>query len=141
MKENKPMKTIGKWFMLILMILTGLLFISNIYVLGNTEAAVAMHDDLPRSAGAWLANSKVLKCFAVGILYLVGAYGILRKRYSLALAGILGCALFVGFYVFQIIMWANIHPRMWTDFAIFGGVSLMIGLFSWWHWRQRVHRV
>jgi hypothetical protein len=31
----------------ILMIVNGLFFISNIYVLGDTQAALAMHGDLP----------------------------------------------------------------------------------------------
>jgi hypothetical protein len=130
-------KKIGTTIILILMILNGLFFVSNIYVLGNTEAAIEMHDDLPRSASALLANAKVIDCFIVGILYLVAAYGIIREKYSLALAGVVGCVLFVGLYVFQLIMWAGEHPRMWLDFAIFGGLSLLLGVYSWWNWRKR----
>lgn len=129
----------GKWIILILMILSGLLFISNIYVLGNREAAIAMHDDLPRSASALLANTKVLDCFVVGILHLIAAVGIIRKKYAWALAGVIAFVLFDGLYIFQLIMWASIHPRMWVDFSIFGGLSLVIGIYSWWHWKHRSH--
>jgi hypothetical protein len=95
------------------MVLNGLLFVSNIYVLGNTEAAIEMHDDLPRSASALLANVKVIDCFVVGILYLTAAYGIIRQKYHLALAGVIGCVLFVGLYLYQfMIAWGNIHAEM-----------------------------
>lgn len=131
------LKNIGKILMLILMIFGGIMFITNIYVLGNRDAAVAMHDDLPRSASALLANAKVIKCFVVGILYLIAAVGIIRKRYAWAVAGMIGAGIFIGFYIIQLALWANIHPRMWTDFTIFGGASLLIGIYSWRHWGKR----
>lgn len=128
-------KKIAKWFLVVFMILNGLLFISNIYVLGNTEAAIKMHDDLAPTAGALMANLKVLDCFIVGILYIIAAAGIITKRYKLSAAGVAGFVLFDGLYIIQIIMWASIHPRIWFDFSIFGGVSLIFGIFSWWHWK------
>jgi hypothetical protein len=121
------------------MIANGLFFISNIYVLGDTQAAIAMHDDLPRSAGPLLANAKVLDCFVVGLLYLVAAYAIIRKRHNLALAGVVACVLFVGLYLYQfIIAWDNIHAEMWIGFGVFGGLSLLFGVYSWRYWRKRV---
>ena len=117
------------------MILNGLFFISNIYVLGDTQAAIAMHDDLPRSASALLANAKVIDCFVVGILYLVAAFGIIRQKYNLALAGAVACALFIGLYIYQLIVWPNVNA--WIGFAIFGGLSLLFGAYSWWHWQKR----
>ncbi|MCP4132462.1 MAG: hypothetical protein GY754_15930 [bacterium] len=129
---------IGKTALLVIMILMGLLFISNIYVLGNVEAAIEMHDDLAPTASAFMVNTKVLICFVVGILYVLSAYGIIRKKYSLALAGIIGFILFDGFYIVQLVMWAGIHPRMWIDFSIFGGLSLLFGVFSWYHWKNRL---
>ncbi len=131
---TKTFKTI----ILVVMLLNGLLFVSNIYVLGDREAAIEMHDDLPPTAGALMVNAKVVLCFVVGILYLVSAVGIFRGKYNLALGGLVGFALFDGFYILQLIMWARIHPRIWFDFSIFGGVSLVLGIFSWWHWRKRL---
>ena len=96
-----------------------------------------MHDDLAPTTGAILANTKVLTCFIVGILYLISAIGIFRKKYSLAMAGMLGFILFDGLYIVQIILYADIHPRIWFDFSVFGGLSFLIGLFSFWHWRIR----
>jgi hypothetical protein len=55
----------------------------------------------------------------------------------LALAGIIGFVLFDGSYIVELIMWAEIHPRIWIDFSIFGGVSLLIGIYSWWNWGKR----
>ena len=129
----------GKTIILIVMILNGLLFISNIYVLGNREAAINMHNDLAPSASALMVNAKVILCFIVGILYIVSAFGIIRKKYGLALAGIIGFVLFDGFYIVELIMWAKVHPRIWIDFTIFGGVSLLIGVYSWWNWRKRAN--
>jgi hypothetical protein len=125
----------GKTIILILMILNGLFFISNIYVLGDTQAAIAMHDDLPRSASALLANAKVIDCFVVGILYLVAAYAIIRKKYNLALAGVVACVLFVGLYIYQLVVWPSVNA--WVGFAIFGGLSLLFGGYSWWYRQKR----
>ena len=133
------MAKIGERFILIVTILNGLLFISNIYVLGNTEAAINMHDDLAPSASALIVNAKVILCFIVGILYIVSAFGIIRKKYGLALAGIIGFVLFDGFYIIELIMWYRIHPRIWIDFSIFGGLSLLIGAYSWRKWRKRIN--
>ncbi len=73
------LSNIGKTIILIMMILNGLLFISNIYVLGNREAAINMHDDLAPSSSALMVNAKVILCFIVGILYIVSVFGIIRK--------------------------------------------------------------
>ena len=129
----------GKMIILIVIILNGLLFISNIYVLGNREAAIEMHNDLAPSASALMVNSKVILCFIVGILYIISAFGIIRKKYGLALAGIIGFVFFEGFYVVELVMWAKIHPRIWLDFGRFGGISLLIGVYSWWNWRKRIN--
>ena len=130
-------KKIGTILILSIMILSGMMFTSNIYVLGNREAAIDIHEDLSPSASVLMANAKVIDVFLVGILHLVAAYGIIRKRYKLALAGVIACVLFVGLYIVQIILWTDIHPRIWTDFSIFGGVSIVIGVFSWWNWKTR----
>jgi len=130
---------IGKTIILIVMMLNGLLFISNIYVLGNREAAINMHNDLAPSANALMVNTKVIITFIVGVLYIISAFGIIRKKYDLAFAGIIGFVLFDGFYIVELIMWARIHPRIWIDFSIFGGLSLLIGVYSWWNWRKRIN--
>jgi len=130
------LKKIIKLVMLAVIILNGLLFISNIYVLGDREAAIKMHDDLPRVASAAWANTKVIVCFVVGILYLLSAYGIIRTKRNFTLAGILGFIIFDGVYLIQLIMWAGIHPRIWIDFSTFGGVSFLIGMYSLYYWKK-----
>ncbi len=132
-------KKIGTTIILVLMILNGLLYVSNIYVIGNREAAISMHDDLAPTTSAFMANVKVINVFVVGILYLVAAFGFIRKKHSLTLAGVIGCILFIGLYIIQIILWADIHPRIWIDFSIFGGISILIGIYSGLNWKKRIH--
>lgn len=127
-----------KTAILILMVLNGLFFIANIYVLGNTQEAIAMHDDLAPTAGAVMANAKVLNCFVVGMCYLVAAWGIVRRRSIPVLFGVLGFALFDGFYLLELVLWGRSHTRVWVDFIIFGGISLVIGIFSWHQWKNRI---
>jgi hypothetical protein len=127
-----------KTAILILMVLNGLFFCANIYVLGNTQAAIAMHDDLAPDAGPSIANAKVLICFFVGLCYLIAAWGMARDRNRLALVGIGGFVLFDGFYLIELILWGKSHPRVWFDFGIFGGISLVIGIFSWLQWEKRI---
>ena len=126
-----------KIIILVLMILNGLMFISNIYVFGDREAAIEMHDDLAPSSSELVAITKVVVVFIVGILNLVTAIAILRKKYSFALAGFIGFLIFDGLYLIQIIIWAEEHPRIWIDFSIFGTLSLIFGIFSLWHWKKR----
>lgn len=135
------MAKIGKVIILILMLLNGLLFISNIYVLGNREAAIEMHDDLAPTASAFMANAKVVLCFVVGILYVISAVAIIKKKYPLALSGVIGFILFDGFYIIELILWSKTHPRVWIDFSIFGGLSLLFGVYSWLNWRRRTEVV
>lgn len=128
---------IGKTLILVLMILNGLLFISNIYVIGDTQAIIAMHDDLAPSSSPLLANIKVIVCFITGILYLISAFGIMKKKPHLAIPGFVGFVLFDGLYIFQLVIHASIHPRIWIDFSIFGTISLIIGLFCLQYWKNR----
>ncbi len=113
-----------------LMILNGLLFVSNIYVINDREAAIAMHDDLAPTASALMANLKVLCCFVTGLMYITAAFGIIRNKLQLAWFGVLGFLMFDGLYLVQLYMWWEIHPRIWIDFTVFGGISLLIGLYS-----------
>lgn len=128
----------AKTAILILMILNGLFFIANIYVFGNTKEAIAMHDDLAPTAGAVMANAKVINCFVVGLCYLAAAWGIARRRSVLILFGVWGFALFDGFYLLELVLWGSTHTRVWVDFSIFGGISLAIGIFSWHQWKNRI---
>jgi len=131
------MSKIIKIIILILLVLNGVLFISNIYVLGDSEAAIKMHEDLAPSATALIANTKVIVSFVSGILYIVTAIGIIRKRYSLALWGIIAFVLFDGLYVIELIMWGKTHPMVWFGFSIFGGLSFLFAAYSWWCWRTK----
>ncbi len=123
---------------LLVIISNGLLFTSNIYVLGDHKAAIAMHNDLAPDTGAFFANVKVITCFVVGILYLITAVGIIRKKKRLSLAGVLGSSWFVGLYIFQLIIWSRVHPRIWTDFIIFGSLSIIIGIYSYIQYQKEI---
>ena len=120
-----------------LMILNGLFFISNIYVLGNQEAAMAMHNDLSPDAGPFITMAKVLNCFFVGICYLVAGIGIFRSKKSLVQWGVWGCLLFLALYIVELILWGSSHTRVWFDFSIFGGISMIYGFFSYRYWRNK----
>lgn len=122
------------WVALGGMILVGLIFGSNIYVLGDTAAAIQMHDDLSLNASPLMANVKVLITFITGVLFLIAAFAIISKNHNLSLAGVLGFALFDGFYLIELAMWADVHPRIWACFAIAGGIALLFGAYCWRYW-------
>ncbi len=128
---------IGKTLILVLMVLNGLLFVSNIYVIGDIQAIIAMHDDLAPSSSPLLANTKVIVCFITGLLYLASAIGIMKKKHLSGILGFAGFLLFDGLYLYQLVIHAAIHPRIWIDFGIFGTLSLIIGLFSFRYWTNR----
>ena len=130
-------KRILNIIILILMIANGLFFITNIYVLGNREEAIKIHEDLAPNTSAIMANIKVLNVFFVGLLFLISAYGIIRKKYNYAIAGIIAAILFIGLYIFQIIIWAKTHPQIWISFIIFGSLSVIFGIYSWLNWKKR----
>jgi hypothetical protein len=116
------------------MILVGLLFGSNIYVLGDAASAIQMHEDLPQTASSLLVNMKVVITFITGVLFLVAALAIINKNHNMSLAGVFGFALFDGFYLLELAMWADVNPRIWTCFAIAGGIALLLGAFCWRYW-------
>lgn len=139
-KENYKNKTgiiiekIIKIFFLIIIIGIGFFFIINIYVLGNREAAIEMHEDLAPTASSFMANTKVLITFLTGILNLITALGIIWKKEVLTIAGFIGFILFDGLYIIELIFWYKIHPRIWIDFFIFGSLILIIGIYSFYYW-------
>ncbi len=122
---------------LVLMMLIGMFLVSNIYILGDHQGAIEMHEDLAPNASAFWANAKVLNCFFTGLLYVISSIGIIRKRYHLTLAGVIGAGIFIALYLIQLWMWAGIHPRIWFDFSIFGGLALLFGIYSWRIWQKR----
>ena len=130
------MKQFGRISLIILLILNGLFFITNIYVLGNTQAAIDMHEDLAPSAGPFMANFKVINCFITGLLYVVAAYGLIRKRKQFILAGVYGAIFFFAFYIVELILWGTSHPTVWIGFSIFGTLSLVLGYFSFKYWHN-----
>jgi hypothetical protein len=113
------------------MILNGLLFVSNIYVLGDLKAALEMHEDLSPAANPVMVNAKVIVCFVAGILYLLAAFAILFRKRRLALAGIAGFVLFDGLYLLELALWGCSHSQVWLGFAIFGSLGLLFGWYSW----------
>lgn len=120
----------------VLMLLNGLFFMSNIYVLGDTPEAIAMHDDLARDASPFMVQGKVVNCFLVGLGYLISGIGILRNRPKLGQWGFWAAIFFIGFYLVELVLWGKSHPRVWTDFAIFGGISAIWGILSYRIWRK-----
>ncbi len=128
---------IVKIIILILMIANGLMFISGTYVLGDRNAAIEMHEDLAPTASGLMVNTKVVISFVVGILYLAAAYGIIRKKYGLALAGVIGFAIFDGFYIIELVLWAKTNPGTWIGFCIFGSLAILFGAYCLRVWRRR----
>lgn len=122
------------WIILGGMILIGLLFVSNIGVLGNTASAIQMHEDLPPTASPLLVSIKVIITFIAGILFLISAFAIIRKSHNLSLAGVFGFAIFDGFYLLELAMWSGVHPRIWTYFVLAGGIAFLFGIFCWHNW-------
>jgi len=118
------------------MIANGVLFVIGTYVLGDTAAAIEMHEDLAPDASPLLVNTKVIIAFVVGLLYLLAAFGVLTRRHRLALAGVIAFALFDGFYVVELVLWAGTNPGAWIGFCIFGSISALIGAYSWWIWKK-----
>lgn len=131
------LKKIIRIIFLVLLIFKGLLLISNIYVLENREAAIEMHEDLAPTATAFTANVKVLVCFVTGILYLITAYGMIRKKYALTLAGIIAFLIFDGFYIIELAMWGNTNPYTWVGFGTFGIFAIIVGVYSFLLWKKR----
>ncbi len=120
----------------VLAVLNGLFFASNIYVLGNREAALRMHEDLAPTASALLANLKVIVCFVTGVLYVGAGVGLLCRRPAWCLGGAAGSVLFLAFYAVEIVLWAGTHPVTLLGFCIFGGLALLIGGGSLRAWRD-----
>lgn len=116
------------------MTLIGLLFVSNISVIGNTASAIQMHEDLPLTASPLLVNIKVIITFIAGILFLIAAFAIISKKYNLSLAGVFGFAIFDGFYLIELAMWSGVHPQIWTYFFLAGGIAFLFGIFCWYSW-------
>jgi hypothetical protein len=112
-----------------LMLLNGLFFSSNIYVVGNAKAALKMHDDLPPWAGPSLARLKVIVCFITGVSYVVAFFGAILARSELIRVGAAGASLFLGLYIVELALWGKSYPRVWRYFFIFGGVSAGFGLW------------
>ena len=135
MKNSKQLSIFA-----VLMILNGLFFMSNIYVLGSHEAAVAMHNDLSPNAGPIITMGKVLNCFLVGICYIVAGIGILRLKKGLVQWGVWGCILFIAFYIIELILWGSTHKRVWFDFSIFGGISIVYGFISYRYWKNKIEK-
>jgi len=114
-----------------LLTLNGLLFVSNLYVLGNTQAALAMHTDPAPTAGPVMAKAKVIVCFGAGMLYLIAAWAIASRKPRWAIAGVVGVLVFDGFYLVELVLWGHRHPQVWLGFSLFGGLGLALGWYCW----------
>ncbi len=120
------LKKTANTIIMAIIILNGIFFMCNIYVLGNRAEIIKMHQDLVPSAGDLIANAKVIGVFATGVLYIITAVSIIKRKYWISLpAIILGFLINNGLYVAQLIMWANMHPRIWIHMALFGGLNLL----------------
>ena len=127
---------IVKIILLVIMILNGVFFAVNITVLGDREAAIAMHRDLAPTASALMADAKVLVTFGAGVLYLLAAFGIILKRRGWTLSGIVACIIFNGLYAVELMKWGGFHPWVWVGFFLAGGLSFLIGTYSYFNLRR-----
>jgi hypothetical protein len=131
---NRP---ILRSILIVLLVLNGLFFVSNIYVLGNTRAAIEMHEDLAPTAGPVLAQAKVICTFLAGAGYLLTAAALWRRRPPLALAAPVGFAAFGGLYLVELSLWGGSHAPVWIGFALFGGLGAWFALSGWRYWRTQ----
>lgn len=124
------MKKIAKWFLIVLLILNGLFFITNIYVIGDVQSGIKMHDDLSPNASPLMVNFKVINVFCTGILYLISGIGLIINRKRMILTGVLGSIIFVGFYVAELTLWGNEHKNVWLGFLTLGLLSIIFGILN-----------
>ena len=75
-----------------------------------------------------MIQGKVIDCFLVGILYIIGAIGLLRNKNKTAIYVLISAVLFISFYILEIISWSTVYPVVWVYFGIMGGINL---LFFW----------
>lgn len=106
----------------------GLFFATNIGALNNRERSVNMHKDLPPSASPAAANTKVVITFLCGIGFILAAFGLHWSFSPFLIAGALGAALFVLFYIVEIALWGRSHRTVWLGFFTFGTATLVAGL-------------
>ena len=98
------LKKVMKWFFVILMLVNGVFYATNIVVIGNTNAILNMHEDLAPNAGAVIANIKVINIFIVGLLFVICAVSIIRKKYKFAITGIIAAVLFFAMGTFILLI-------------------------------------
>jgi hypothetical protein len=103
------------------MVVLGVLLVSTLVMLGDSAAVVRMHRDLSPAAGDVLVTGKILVCFTTGVLFLVAGYGLVRKVARLALAGVVGAALLLGYYLVELVSWGGSYPPVRVGPLSFGG--------------------
>ncbi len=125
------MPRLARWILAALLLLNGLFFACNLYVLGDPAAAIAMHEDLSPAAAPFVAELKVVVTELAGILYLLGAVGFLRRRPALAVHAAWGAAPFLALYAYELAAWGRSWPAVWLGFAVFGGLALVFLVAGW----------
>ncbi|MBI9097708.1 MAG: hypothetical protein JEY91_04485 [Spirochaetaceae bacterium] len=115
-----------------------LLFITSIFSYGDREKGLRIHKEMPGSADLKIINIKNIVTFLTGLLFLCAAGGFILQWDFLNWAGIIGSAIFVLFYIYELILWGRNHPPVWGGFLMFGTLSILIGLYSLYHLRISV---
>lgn len=128
---------IGKWLLIILLLLNGLFYMSNIIAFGNLSFILEMHEDLYPNTSLLVANIKVLNIFITGLCFLVSAISIMRKKYYLSVLGTIGTINFLIMYLFQIIKWGSKYRTVYEGLFTFGAVAILNGIVSFYFWRKK----
>ena len=114
---------------LILTFAIAALFIAAIPAIGNRDKGVRIHKEIPPDAGKTIVDIKGIITVVTGIAYVFAAVGIITGIRPFLLTGIIGSALFAGFYLIELILWTSRHPSVWIGFATFGVHSIITGLY------------
>lgn len=134
------LRVICKWFLIMLLLLNGLFYMSNIIAIGNLEFMIEMHEDLSPNAGLMIANVKVINIFITGLCFLIGGISIIRKKYNFAIIGTFGTINFLLMYAYQIFMWGNEYKDVYVGLFTFGLVATLNGVVSFYFWNKRVKK-
>lgn len=126
--RSKLMEIIRILF-LILTFAISALFIAAIHAIGNRDKGVRIHRDIPPDAGKAIVDFKGIITIVTGIAYVFAAAGIITGIRPFLLTGMIGSALFAGFYLIELILWTSRHPSVWIGFATFGVHSIITGAY------------
>jgi hypothetical protein len=124
-----------KIIMIILLVAHAFLFISCVFAIGDKEKGLKIHKEIPNTASLKIINIKGILTFITGIMYVLAAVGFILNIKNLIFLGSLGAAIFVLFYIYELLLWSKSYPMVWGGFLMFGSVSLFIGIYCFNYFR------